>query len=212
MRPAPEDDHVDVAIESVRNAYAGFLKVDVYRARHLRFDGTPTSISRELLERGRSVCVLPYDPRTDRVLLIRQFLIGSHVAGRASRPLQVVAGMVDAGETDEESVRREAVEEAGCVLERLVVAQAFLPSPGGSSERVVTFCGEADLARAGGVHGADDEDIRVEVVDADDAIALLDEGRIESGPAVVILSWFARHRARLREEWTRDAGSGVGGS
>ena len=214
VRPALEDDHVDVEIESVRNAYDGFLKVDVYRVRHRRFDGISTSISREILERGRSVCVLPYDPRTDKVLLIRQFLIGSHVAGRASRPLQVVAGMVDPGETDDESARREAVEEAGCVLKRLVVAQAFLPSPGGSSERIVTFCGEADLAGAGGIHGAndEDEDIRVEVVAADVAIALLDEGRIESGPAVVILSWFARHRARLREEWFRSVGLGSGGS
>ena len=207
MHPSPEDDHVDVEIQSARNAYTGFLKVDVYSVRHRRFGGEPISISRELLERGRSVCVLPYDPKTDRVLLIRQFLIGSYIAGRASRPLQVVAGMVDLGETDEESVRREAKEEAGCVLKRLVVAQAFLPSPGGSSERIVAFCAEADLAGAGGLHGAkdEDEDIRVEVVDADVAIALLDEGRIESGPAVVILSWFARHRARLRREWSEGA-------
>ena len=203
MRPALEDDHIDIEMEGVRNVYDGFLKVDVYRVSHRRFDCTPLTITRELLERGSSVCVLPYDPSTDRVLLIRQFLIGSHVAGRAPRPLQVVAGMVDPGETDEESVRREAEEEAGCILKRLVVAPAFMPSPGGSSERVVTFCGEADLTDVGGVHGADDEDedIRVEVVDADVAIALLDEGRIESGPAVVILSWFARHRKRLRDDW-----------
>ena len=56
----------------------------------------------------------------------------------------------------------------------------------------------------GGVHGAvdEDEDIRVEVFDAADAIALLDAGHIESGPAVVILSWFARHRGAIRGGWT----------
>ncbi len=58
------------------------------------------------------------------------------------------------------------------------------------------------------MHGlaSENEDIRVEVVDADVAIALLDEGAILAGPAVIILSWFARHRERLRAEW-RPGGS-----
>ena len=206
-RPKPEDDHVDVEIDSVRTAYAGFLRIDVHALRVRRFDGTMAPLQRELLERGRCVCVLPYDPRTDRVLLIRQFLVGSFAAGHAPRPLQVVAGMVDKGESDEQAVRREALEEAGCVLARLVTAQVFLPSPGGTSECVTAFCGEADLDAAGGIHGAadEDEDIRVEVVDASVAIDLLDRGSIQSGPAVVVLSWFARHRERLRAEWNAAA-------
>ena len=202
--PSPADDHVAVEVDAVRPVHDGFLRVSVHTLRHRRFDGamSPT-LTRELMERGTSVCVLPYDPRADRVLLIRQFLLGAFVAGVAPRPLQVVAGGVGPGEGDEDAARREAIEEAGCALKRLVRAQAFLPSPGGTSERIVAFCGEADLAGAGGVHGlaSEDEDIRVEVVDADVAVALLDAGAIESGPAVVVLQWFARHRARLRAEW-----------
>ncbi len=201
---SPADDHVDVEVDAVRAAYEGFLGITVHTLRHRRFDGamSPT-LTRELMERGTSVCVLPYDPRADRVLLIRQFLLGAFVAGVAPRPLQVVAGGVKPGEGDEDVARREAMEEAGCALKRLARAQAFLPSPGGTSERVVAFCGEADLSRASGVHGlaSEDEDIKVEVVDADVAIALLDAGAIEAGPAVVILQWFARHRERLRAEW-----------
>ena len=203
-RPSPADDQVDVEVDSVRTAYEGFLSITVRTLRHRRFDGamSPT-LTRELMERGTSVCVLPYDPRTDKVLLIRQFLVGALVAGVAPRPLQVVAGMVGRGEGDEAVARREAMEEAGCVLKRIVRAQAFLPSPGGTSERIVAFCGEADLSEAGGVHGlaSENEDIRVEVVDADIAVALLDDGTIEAGPAVVILQWFARHRERLRAAW-----------
>ena len=203
-RPPPGDDHVDVEVEDVRTAYDGFLRVTVQRLRHRRFDGTMSpTLTREVLERGTAVCCLPYDPRSDRVLLIRQFLVGALVAGLPPRPLQVVAGMVGAGETDEAVARRETMEEAGCALKRIVRAQAFLPSPGGTSERIVAFCGEADLKDAGGVHGlaSENEDIRVEVVDADVAISLLDEGAIEAGPAVIILSWFARHRERLRAAW-----------
>ena len=201
---ASADDQVDVEVLSVRTAYSGFFRVTSHALRHRRFDGTMSPpLTRELLERGTSVCVLPFDPRTDRVLLIRQFLIGALVAGVAPRPLQVVAGMVGAGEADEEVARREAMEEANCSIKRIRRAQAFLASPGGTSERIIAFCGEADLDAAGGVHGlaSENEDIRVEVVHADAAIALLDQGAIESAPAVVILQWFARHRERLRREW-----------
>ena len=202
--PSRPEDHVDVEMDAVRTAHDGFLRVTVRTLRHRRFDGamSPT-LTRELMERGTSVCVLPYDPRTDRVLLIRQFLVGALVAGVAPRPLQVVAGMVGEGEDDEAVARREVMEEAGCSLKRVERAQAFLPSPGGTSERIVAFCGEADLSNAGGVHGlaSENEDIRVEVVDADAAVALLDDGTIEAGPAVILLHWFARHRARLRAGW-----------
>ncbi len=199
----PADDDVAVEVEAVERAYAGFLSVDHYQLRVPRFDGSVATLRRELLERGTAVCVLPYDPRTDRVLLIRQFLVGAYVAGRAPRPLQVIAGMVDDGEAVEAAARREAAEEAACEMRRVIQAQAFLPTPGGSSERVVAFVGEADLEAAGGVHGAvdEDEDIRVEVFDAAEAIARLDAGQIESAPAVIVLSWFARHRERLRQEW-----------
>jgi hypothetical protein len=51
----------------------------------------------------------------------------------------------------------------------------------------MVFCAEADLSAAGGVHGLaeEHEDIRVEVIPADQAIRLLDAGVIEAGPAVV---------------------------
>ena len=78
-----------------------------------------------------------------------------------------------------------------------------MPTPGGSSERVVVFCAEADLSSAGGVHGLaeEHEDIRVEVIPAGQAIRFLDESIIEAGPAVVGLAWFARHHERIRREW-----------
>jgi ADP-ribose diphosphatase len=102
--------------------------------------------------------------------------------------------MVGEGEREEDIARREAVEKTGIQIGRVELAHAFLPSPDGSSERVVVFCAEADLSTAGGVHGLTEEheDIRVDVYSAQEAIQLLDCGRIEAGPAVVALSWFAR--------------------
>ena len=199
------DSDVDVEVISRRVGYQGFFRIGVTTLRHRRFDGTMgDAITREVFERGDAVAVLPYDPASDRVLLIRQFLPGAWAGGRPPRPLQAIAGMLDKdGEGAEATARREAAEEAGLAISRMVPAHAFLPSPGGSSERIETFCVQADLSDAGGVHGLaeEGEDIRVEVMGAGEAIARLDAGEIEAGPAVVLLSWFARHRERLRREW-----------
>ena len=203
-RTEPDPDALEVEVVETRTPYQGFFRIDVHRLRHRRFDGGMSEvIVREILERGSAAAVLPYDPSRDEVLLIRQFLPGAFFGGYAPRPLQIIAGMVGEGESEEDVARREAVEEAGCAIGRLERAHAFLPSPGGSSERVVVFCAEADLSSAGGVHGLaeEHEDIRVEVFPAAEAICMLDEGRIEAGPAVVALSWFARHHERLRRDW-----------
>jgi len=199
-----DDDFIDVEILETRLGYGGFFRLDVHRLRHRRFDGAMTDVMvREIFERGNAVAVLPYDPRRDEVLLIRQFLPGAYFGGRSPRPLQIIAGMVEEGESEEQVARREAIEEAGCRIGRLEPAYAFMPSPGGSSERVMVFCAEADLSSAGGIYGVADEheDIRVEIFPANEAIGLLDAGVIEAGPAVVGLAWFARHHQRLRREW-----------
>jgi ADP-ribose diphosphatase len=201
------DDNLDlleVELLETRIGYQGFFRIDVHRLRHRRFDGSVTDeMVREIFERGHAAAVLPYDPGRDEVLLIRQFLPGAYFGGGLPRPLQIIAGMIEEGESGEDVARREAVEEAGVRIGRMELAHAFLPSPGGSSERVTVYCAQADLSEAGGIHGlaAEHEDIRVEVYPARDAIALLDDGRIEAGPAVVALSWFARHHERLKRDW-----------
>lgn len=208
MRSDIENDpKANVEIDWDTNALirSGFLKIRQLVFRHRRFDGTMSeTLTREVMDRGDSVAVLPYDPVRDEVLLIRQVLVGNIAANLPNRPLQVVAGMVEWSESGQEVAIREAQEEAGVdiAFDDLRWAQAFMPSPGGCSERVITFVGLCDLAGAGGIHGLTEEheDIRVEVVPAAEAIRMLDEGQIEAGPAVVVLSWFARHHDRLRAQ------------
>ncbi len=200
----PSEDETDAEIVEQASGYDGFFRVSIWKLRHRTFAGSTSPVlTREVFERGNAAAVLPYDPRSDTVLLIRQYLIGAHLAGRPNRPLQAIAGMVEAGETGRDVAVREAVEEAGCRIGRVERAHAFLPSPGGSSEYIETFVAEADLSAAGGQFGLEEEheDIRAEVLSAEAAIALLDTGAIEAGPAVVLLAYFARHRERIRLTW-----------
>jgi ADP-ribose pyrophosphatase len=145
--------------------------------------------------------VLPYDPQRDRVLLIEQFRIGPYVHGGSPWQIEIVAGILHEGESPAELARREALEEAGCVLSsELLPVAAYYMSPGAVSEHMTLFCALTDLADAGGIHGLDDEDedIRVHVPSFDEAMAWLAAGRIQNSPAIIALQWLALHRPRLR--------------
>lgn len=187
-------------------AYQGFFRIDRYRVQHTLFEGGWSEpVTREVFERGHAAAVLPYDPVRDRVLLVEQFRIGAVAAGAPGGPwlLELVAGIIEDGESPETVVRREAVEEAGCELGELEPVCDYLVSPGGTSERTCLFVGRVDLGDAGGVHGLDEEheDIRVHVIDAADAIAMADDGRIANAAGVIGMFWLARNRGRLQAEW-----------
>ena len=200
--PPRRDDRVDLIAHTT--PYRGYFRVDAYRLRHRRFDGGWTGeMRREVFERGHAAAVLPYDPVRDAVVLVEQFRAGAYAAGRDPWLVEVVAGIIEPGESPADVVRREAVEEAGCTITDLEPAGTVLLSPGGCSETLFMFCGRVDSDGVGGLHGLDHEheDIRASVVPADEALAWLAEGKIASAPAVMILQWLALNRARLRAAW-----------
>ena len=64
-------------------AFQGYFRVDRYRLRHETFDGGMSAeITREIFERGHAAAALPYDPVRDEVVLLEQFRVGAHAAGR----------------------------------------------------------------------------------------------------------------------------------
>lgn len=195
----------DIEIIEQKTVYKGYFRIDRYRLRHKLFaGGWSGEMMREIFERGHAAAVLPYDPVRDTVALVEQFRIGALSAGRDPWMIEVVAGVIDAGEQAEDVARREAEEEAGVALTALEKAHTVLASPGGTSETCVIFCGRADLSQAGGVHGLaeENEDIRVLVVPAIEAFAMLSAGRVENATGVIALQWLALNRERLRREWT----------
>lgn len=186
-------------------AYEGFFRLVRYRVRHTLFDGGWSEVlQREVFERGHAAAVLPYDPERDQVALIEQFRVGALDAPGGPWLLELVAGIIEDDEPAAEVVRREAREEAGCAVTELERICEYLVSPGGTTERTTLFVGRADLGDVSGVHGLDreHEDILVHVVDADSAIAMADDGRVNNAMGQIGLQWFARHRQRLRRRWT----------
>jgi ADP-ribose pyrophosphatase len=160
-------------------------------------------MSRELFVRGPAVGVLLYDPDRAAVALVEQFRVGALAAGFAPWVTELVAGLVEPGEAEEDVAGREAVEEAGASLGELVPMPRYVVSPGCSDETVALFCARVDRRALGGVHGLADEgeDIRVLVLPVEEALARCDDGRIANAMTLVALYWLALHRAELDRRW-----------
>lgn len=165
--------------------------------------GWNAPVTRELFERGDAVGVLPYDPDSDSLVLIEQFRTGAMRGDDSPWMLELVAGVVEPGERDEDVAHREAMEEAGCQLAELVPIATVFPSAGACSEQVRLFCGKVDHAAIGDLRGLDEEgeDILVHSVPVDEAMALLAADRVPNGHTLISLLWFQNHAAALRERW-----------
>jgi len=160
-------------------------------------------MSREIFERGHAVSVLLYDPDRDEVGLIEQFRPGAYAAGWEPWLIEVVAGIIDPGETPEQVAIREAQEEAGATVTQIEPVCRYLVSPGGTTESMEIFCARVDASKLSGIHGLEHEgeDIRVFTVTADEAIAWVQSGKIANSMTIIALQWLALNRPRLREKW-----------
>ncbi len=192
---------------SMSRAYTSFIAVQEITFRHRRFSGGwSRPVQRSVIAWGDVVTLLPYDPASDRLLVIEQVRSGPLARGDANPwCIEVVAGLIDSDENTEETARREAEEEAGLSLGRLERIGDFYTTPGFASERITAFVGEADLSAAGGVHGLEDEgeDIRSVILPFDEAMAAIAANAVNTGPALVSLLWLAANRDRLRAAWSR---------
>ena len=196
----------DVEIIARETLYRGFFSLDLYRFRHRLFNGEMSGeVRREIFERGHAAVLLPFDPVRDEVVLVEQIRIAAYDTSDSPWLLELVAGMIEEGETVEEVARREAVEEAGLVVGRAKKFMSYLASPGGTSERLSLLVGEVDATTAQGIHGLADEneDIRVHVVSREQAYQWVEEGKIDNAASVIALQWLQLHYQDLRHEWKK---------
>jgi ADP-ribose pyrophosphatase len=177
-----------------------YFKLDEYSVSHELYAGGFSPVfTREVFERGSVVAVLPYDPLRRKVILIEQFRAGAVHDAEGPWLIESVAGVIEAGESEQQVAIREAEEEANCHIRQLELISRYYVSPGGTTELCSAYCGLVDSEGLGGIHGLADEneDIRVLVVDAEQAFAWVREGRVRSSATIIALQWLQLNQARF---------------
>ena len=177
-----------------------YFRLDEYSLSHeLYRGGYSAEFTREIFERGSAVALLPYDPGCRKVVLIEQFRAGAIHAKTSPWLIECIAGIVEVGETEDQVAIRESREEAGCEITQLHQISRYYVSPGGTTEECTLYCGIVDSTGVGGIHGLaeENEDIRVEVVDADTAYQWVRDGAIKSSATIIALQWLEINQRRL---------------
>ena len=161
-----------------------------------RRDGLWQAQRRESYDVGDGAAVLPFDRKASTVLLIRQFRWPVFETGYRQLLIEAIAGKLD-GDTPQDCVVREAMEEAGVAIRNpRLVFQAYM-SPGAMKERVFMFIADYDAAiprhESDGVR-AEGEDIETLEIPLDQAMGMIASGEIADAKTVMLLQWAALNR------------------
>ena len=194
----------DVRVLDDTLVWSGHYAMRRLTLQHRLFAGAWSEpIVREIFERGDAVAVLPYDPQSDSLVMIEQFRPGAMRDDDSPWMLELIAGVVESGETDADVVHREAMEEAACELSQLEPIATVFPSAGACSEQVRLFCGRVSRAAVGELHGLQEEgeDILVHSVPRKQALQMLRDNKIPNGHTLIALQWLQIHGDDLRRRW-----------
>ena len=156
------------------------------RRDRLRFGSKQTS--REIVVHPGAAAAVPIADGGD-ILLIEQY---RHSVGATL--FEIPAGTLEEGETAEECIRRELVEEVGFRADSLEPLLTIAPSPGIMTERISIY-----LARGTEVGGQSldlGEELSVARISMDQALELVSAGPLVDAKSFIGLVAAARHMAK----------------
>jgi ADP-ribose pyrophosphatase len=172
-----------------RRVFQGFQSIDEVKVEFLEADGTPShTISRLVVDRGDAVGVLVYVRDAGDLVFVRQFR--APMVGHGEPWLtEIVAGMIDAGESPEAAARREVEEEIGYRAVELQPLAEMYSSPGGMSEKLfLYFAGVSATEKVGDGGGVDEhEDVELVSMPVSDAYAALRRGDLRDAKTQIAM-------------------------
>ena len=189
-----------VSIEQKRNIFDDFFKLEEAYLRFEQFNGEMSGPVRRLsMERGNSVAVLVLNKNNNKLIMVSQFRYPTYENGHGWT-IEIIAGMVDPGETPEQTIRRELQEETGLNIKTFEPISTFYPSPGGSSELIYLYYAEvsgeqAKYQETGGllIHG---EDVKAIELTLGDALTRIKSGEIVDAKTIIGIYWLENRQLK----------------
>jgi nudix-type nucleoside diphosphatase (YffH/AdpP family) len=188
-----------VEVISRKRVFDDVFKIEEARLRFERYDGTMSKVVRRLnFERGDSAAALLVNREEKRVYLTEQFKYPSLEKG-GGWIVEVVAGKIDAGETAEQAIKREIMEELGFQVSSVEPIANFFVSPGGTSERIFLFgavVSRTERTGSGGGLASENEDIKMVEWSVDEFLTKTQAGQLADAKTIIAGYW-------LKENYTR---------
>ncbi len=190
-----------VEIISTKDEYKRFFfRIVEAKLKHERYDGTMTEeLTRLNLDRGDSAAALMHDPENDTLIFTEQFRYPTYEKGPGWL-LEIPAGTIEAGEDADptRTLSREIMEEIGYSVSKFKKLCTFYVSPGGTSERIHLYYAQTStkdkVGKGGGVL-KEGEDIRILSIKVNEALKMIDDGRLQDAKSIIALQWLQLHRS-----------------
>ena len=183
-----------VKIKNTERLLNGFFEVDLATLQHEKFDGTwSETVKRFNLTRNDAVAVLIFLQDTNRLVLIRQFRYAAHIKGNEGWIDEIVAGVIESGETPLECAKRECIEETGYEISKFELIASAFSSPGITTELVHLYIGYAnswDKIHIGGGLAEEHEDIQLLEFSPEEVIYKLKNREFIDAKTILALQYF----------------------
>lgn len=186
-----------IRIVEQKTVWKRFIHLSTIVLEQTRADGRVELLDREVHDHGAAAAILLVDPVRRSVVLVRQFRPGAFFGGHEDGfLLEVPAGLLD-GDSPQEAIGREAMEETGYAVRDVRHLFDTYSSPGTLTERVSCFAAHIDSAKRDGKGGGVDgegEDIEVVEMPIDAACGLIATGGIVDAKTIMMLQWLMLNR------------------
>ena len=176
-----------------KNIHNGFFKMNEITLKYKKYDGSwSNEIKRELFGGAQVSAVLPYDPINKKIVLIQQFRPGTISRDSNNYLDEIVAGIIDPGETPKDTAIRECLEETGCKVKNLRSIQGYFPAPGSSESFYHLFLAEVIAPDKEAIRGLENEneDILVKSYTFEQVKEKMEKNEILNGLTLIALQWF----------------------
>ncbi|WFU10063.1 NUDIX domain-containing protein [Rhizobium sp. CB3090] len=193
-------DKAKVEIVSEKTLSDQWTRLSTFDIDYTDSTGDTHRVKREIYHRTPAACILLYDPKREKVILVRQFRLPAHLTGFPAWMIEVPAGLLD-GDHPEEAIRREAMEETGFRVRDVRFLFKAFTSPGAITEIIHFFAAVVDttdrIGNGGGL-AHEHEDIEVLEVPLAETMAMIEAGEIYDAKTIMLLQWAMLNKASLK--------------